>query len=62
MTNKNETGWNLESSYTDLPKSFFTEIPPTPVHSPELIKLNNSLAISLGVNPEELKRTLKLPF
>lgn len=56
MTNKNETGWNLESSYTDLPKSFFTEIPPTPVHSPELIKLNNSLAISLGFNPEELKK------
>lgn len=27
MTNKNETAWNLESSYTDLPKSFFTEIP-----------------------------------
>ncbi|MGE6547888.1 protein adenylyltransferase SelO [Bacillus mycoides] len=56
MTNKNETGWNLESSYTDLPKSFFTEIPPTPVHSPELIKLNNSLAISFGFNPEELKK------
>ncbi|MFE6135892.1 YdiU family protein [Bacillus sp. NPDC057893] len=60
MTNKNETGWNLESSYTDLPKSFFTEIPPTPVHSPELIKLNNSLAISLGFNPEELKKDAEI--
>ncbi|KFN01586.1 YdiU family protein [Bacillus clarus] len=54
MTKKNETGWNIDNSYTHLPKSFFTEIPPTPVRSPELIKLNNSLAISLGFNPEKL--------
>lgn len=62
MTKNNEAGWNLDNSYTTLPQSFYTEIPPTPVHSPELIKLNNSLAISLGFNPEELKRTLKSPF
>lgn len=62
MTNNKEAGWNLEHSYTTLPQSFYTEIPPTPVHSPELIKLNNSLAISLGFTPEELKKKPKLPF
>ncbi|MGG5794409.1 protein adenylyltransferase SelO [Bacillus nitratireducens] len=56
MTNNKEAGWNLEHSYTTLPQSFYTEIPLTPVHSPELIKLNNSLAISLGFTPEELKK------
>ncbi|MGE8054668.1 protein adenylyltransferase SelO [Bacillus mycoides] len=56
MTKNNEAGWNLDNSYTTLPQSFYTEIPPTPVHSPELIKLNNSLAISLGFTPEELKK------
>ncbi|NUC17494.1 YdiU family protein [Bacillus mycoides] len=56
MTKNNEAGWNLEHSYTTLPQSFYTEIPPTPVRSPELIKLNNSLAISLGFTPEELKK------
>ena len=56
MTKNNEAGWNLDNSYTTLPQSFYTEIPPTPVHSPELIKLNNSLAISLGFTPEEFKK------
>ncbi|QWG51479.1 YdiU family protein [Bacillus mycoides] len=56
MNKNKEAGWNLEHSYTTLPQSFYTEIPPTPVRSPELIKLNNSLAISLGFTPEELKK------
>ncbi|MCQ6568479.1 protein adenylyltransferase SelO [Bacillus mycoides] len=60
MTKNNEAGWNLDNSYTTLPQSFYTEIPPTPVHSPELIKLNNSLAISLGFNPEELKKDAEI--
>lgn len=29
MTKNNETGWNLDNSYTTLPQSFYTEIPPT---------------------------------
>lgn len=62
MTKNNEAGWNLDNSYTTLPQSFYTEIPPTPVSSPELVKLNHSLAISLGFNPEELKKKLKLLF
>ncbi|MED2040022.1 YdiU family protein [Bacillus wiedmannii] len=60
MTKKNEAGWNLDNSYTTLPQSFYTEIPPTPVSSPELVKLNHSLAISLGFNPEELKKEVEI--
>ncbi|MGH0507851.1 protein adenylyltransferase SelO [Bacillus paranthracis] len=60
MTKNNEAGWNLDHSYTTLPQSFYTEIPPTPVSSPELVKLNHSLAISLGFNPEELKKEAEI--
>ncbi|OOZ87171.1 protein adenylyltransferase SelO [Bacillus cereus] len=60
MTKNNEAGWNLDHSYTTLPQSFYTEIPPTPVSSPELVKLNHSLAISLGFNPEELKKEVEI--
>lgn len=60
MTKNNEAGWNLDNSYATLPKSFYTDIPPTPVSSPELVKLNHSLAISLGFNPEELKKEAEI--
>ncbi len=60
MTKNNEAGWNLDNSYATLPHSFYTEIPPTPVSSPELVKLNHSLAISLGFNPEELKKETEI--
>ena len=61
MTKNNETGWNLDNSYTTLPQSFYTEIPYSRKFT-ELVKLNHSLAISLGLTPEELKRKLKLLF
>lgn len=50
-----EIGWNLDNSYTRLPKSFFTNQSPTPVSSPRLIILNHSLASSLGLNAEALQ-------
>ncbi|PEZ04794.1 hypothetical protein CN326_15690 [Bacillus sp. AFS018417] len=58
MTNKKErieTGWNLDNSYARLPESFFTSLNPTPVRSPKLVILNDSLATSLGLNIEELE-------
>ncbi|MEI4832208.1 YdiU family protein [Bacillus sp. FJAT-53711] len=58
MTNKKErieTGWNFDNSYARLPKLFFTSINPTPVRSPKLIILNDSLATSLGLNIQELE-------
>lgn len=50
-----KTGWNLDNSYTRLPKSFFTRTNPTPVHSPELVIANHSLAASLGLNIEAME-------
>ena len=50
-----ETGWNLDNSYSRLPKSFFTSLKPTPVRSPKLIILNSSLATSLGLNVQALE-------
>ena len=50
-----ETGWNLDSSYARLPKSFFTSLNPTAVRSPKLIILNDPLATSLGLNVQALQ-------
>ncbi|MFD0771375.1 YdiU family protein [Bacillus sp. CGMCC 1.60114] len=58
MTNKKErieAGWNFDNSYARLPESFFKSLSPTPVRSPNLAILNNSLATSLGLNIEELE-------
>ncbi len=50
-----QTGWNLDNSYTNLPKSFFTIQNPTPVASPKLIILNHPLVKSLGLNFQSLQ-------
>jgi uncharacterized protein YdiU (UPF0061 family) len=56
LINKNtNTGWNLDNSYSQLPKIFFTSLNPTPVSSPKLVILNNKFAESLGFNLEYLK-------
>lgn len=54
-TVKIETGWNLENSYTNLPKLFFTRQRPTSVASPKLIILNHPLTTSLGLNVQSLE-------
>lgn len=50
-----KTGWNLDNSYARLPKAFFKEQLPTPVSSPELVILNETLATSLGLDVEYLQ-------
>lgn len=58
MTNRKErieSGWNLDNSYADLPKTFFTALNPNLVPSPQLIIFNDSLATSLGLDVHELK-------
>jgi len=55
ITMSNETGWKLDNSYARLPKSFYSSTNPTPVRSPKLIILNNSLATSLGLNVQALR-------
>src|SRR5690625_4889358 len=49
------TGWNLDNSYSRLPKSFFTSLNPTPVSAPKLIILNHSLTTALGSNVQGLE-------
>lgn len=58
MTEKNvitETGWNMDNSYARLPELLFTSTKPTPVRSPVLVILNDSLATSLGLKVQELQ-------
>ncbi len=50
-----ETGWNLDNSYSRLPKTFFTNLNPTPVRLPKLVIFNNPLAASLGLNTSEMQ-------
>ncbi|MGE6375834.1 protein adenylyltransferase SelO [Peribacillus muralis] len=55
MTKSNETGWKLDNSYARLPEKFFKSTNPTPVSSPELVILNEPLALTLGLDVEALK-------
>jgi len=50
-----EAGWNLDNSYSRLPRSFFSTLNPTPVRSPKLVILNGQLATHLGFNVERLQ-------
>ena len=52
-----EAGWNLENSYAQLPKKFFTGQGPTPVQSPKLIILNTRIAAFLGLNAQYLENS-----
>ncbi|MFT7465081.1 MAG: hypothetical protein ACI9EF_003444, partial [Pseudohongiellaceae bacterium] len=45
----------FDNSYARLPERFFASLPPTPVSSPTLIKLNQPLALQLGLDPELLQ-------
>ncbi|MCL9634020.1 YdiU family protein [Bacillus zanthoxyli] len=55
MTNQKEAGWNLRNSYAELPNIFFTPLDPNPVSSPKIVKFNDSLAASLGLQKEQLQ-------
>ncbi len=53
-------GWNLENTYTELPKLFFTKIEPSPVREPKLIIFNDTLSEELGLNTDELKKEVDI--
>jgi uncharacterized protein YdiU (UPF0061 family) len=44
----------FDNSYARLPDRFFARLPPTPVASPRLVKLNEELALHLGFDPRAL--------
>lgn len=48
-------GWNLDSSYTTLPDTFYARMELAPVRSPQLIILNEDLASSLGIEADYLR-------
>jgi len=43
-------GWNFDNTYSKLPEAFISNTSPTPVKTPELIILNDSLVKKLGLN------------
>jgi uncharacterized protein YdiU (UPF0061 family) len=45
----------FQNTYAALPANFFARVMPTPVASPRLVKLNRSLAVQLGLDPEMLE-------
>jgi uncharacterized protein YdiU (UPF0061 family) len=44
----------FDNSFARLPERFFARLSPTPVAAPHLIRLNESLARQLGLDPDEL--------
>ncbi|MBR0757749.1 YdiU family protein [Bradyrhizobium jicamae] len=44
----------FQNTYSALPANFFARVAPTPVAAPRLIKLNRSLAVQLGLDPDLL--------
>jgi uncharacterized protein YdiU (UPF0061 family) len=46
--------FEFHNSYARLPDRFFARLPPTPVAAPRLVRLNEKLALHLGLDPERL--------
>jgi len=44
----------FDNSYARLPERFFARLPPTPVRAPALIRVNEGLALQLGLSAEDL--------
>ncbi|HEV2707787.1 MAG TPA: YdiU family protein [Pyrinomonadaceae bacterium] len=44
----------FDNTYARLPERFYARVSPTPVKAPKLIRVNEPLAIQLGLNPEWL--------
>ena len=47
--------FTFDNSYARLPERFYERLLPTKVPIPKLIKLNEELALELGLDPEVLK-------
>jgi serine/tyrosine/threonine adenylyltransferase len=48
-------GWQLEHTYAELPRLFYSPVAPTPVREPRLVALNGALAARLGLDVDALK-------
>jgi len=47
--------FGFDNSYARLPEHFFARLSPTPVSKPELIQVNDDLAMQLGLDPALLR-------
>jgi serine/tyrosine/threonine adenylyltransferase len=45
----------FQNTYAALPEGFFARVAPTPVAAPRLVKLNRTLAVKLGLDPDLLE-------
>ena len=54
--------WQLENSYADLPKQFYTRINPTPVNKPNLVIFNKALSKELDIDLPDDKELLAQIF
>ncbi len=46
--------FSFDNSYARLPERMYARLRPTPVSSPQLIRLNEALARQLGLDPQDL--------
>jgi uncharacterized protein YdiU (UPF0061 family) len=46
--------FGFDNLYARLPERFYARLPPTPVATPQLVKLNRQLARELGLDPDAL--------
>ena len=53
----NDINWNFDNSYSKLPETFRENIEPVKVNNPELILLNENLAIDLNLNFSSVTKT-----
>jgi uncharacterized protein YdiU (UPF0061 family) len=53
-TTTHDSSFRFDNSYARLPERFFERLPPTPVAEPGLIRVNENLALQLGLSPEQL--------
>ena len=52
----NECGFNFQTTYTNLPEPFFSEVSPEPVASPSVVIVNKELASSMGLDFSSLSK------
>lgn len=57
---KKAAGWNVEMTYRELPEVFYAAVEPNEVPEPQLVVLNDRLAVSLGLNPATLQEDVGL--
>jgi uncharacterized protein YdiU (UPF0061 family) len=62
MTASTTDPFVFDNSYAALPSRFYANVQPTPVKAPRLLKLNEPLAASLGLDPQQLSSDQGLAF